>query len=242
MPERFFRSEPETDKTAGNEEFHAPVPECFKDELRMLKNVKFTLCTNTDIIQSLPAFVQALDTFEDYLNKIAGMYQDTKDRLINFTCKLASAVNTYGVMTENNELISESSLDEEELENQSDESLLHKSSRILEHARMYLQAPNPFGIYHEIFVECENAMDNYGYATDRPMSPQTEKNSWKLEHDRLFIKAHEFMYGTLDRMVDSMKAKYPRFYREYQKSRLVEKPETPPKVKKTEEGSFELPF
>ncbi|MGE5354264.1 MAG: hypothetical protein ACM3P0_19415 [Acidobacteriota bacterium] len=242
MPERFFMSAPETDKNERNDELPGPVPECFKDELRMLNNVKFTLCTNTDIIQSLPSFVQALDTFEDYINKISGMYKDTKTRLIKFTCKLATAVNTYGVMTENDELISESSVDEDDLETQSDEILLNKSSRILEHARKYLQAPNPFGIYHEIFVECEDAMDNFGYATDKQGSSTIEKNSWKKEHDRLFIHAHEHMKDTLDRLVDSVKAKYPRFYREYRKSQIVEKSVTPPGTKKTEEGSFEMPF
>lgn len=241
MPERFFMSAPEKDKTVRNDNFNGPVPECFKDELLMLKNVKFTLCTNTDIIQSLPSFVQALDTFENYINKISSMYKDTKTRLIKFTCRLATAVNTYGVMTENNELITESSFDEDDLENQSDENLLNKSRRILEHSRMYLQAPNPFGIYHEIFVECEDALDNFGYATDS-MTQNAEKNSWKKEHDRLFINAHEFMKETLDRLVDSLKAKHPRFYREYQKSRIVEKPVIPPVPKKTGEENFEVPF
>ncbi|MCU7490407.1 MAG: hypothetical protein ACM3UR_10210 [Bacteroidota bacterium] len=242
MPERFFISAPATEKTERNDEPNGPIPECFKDEFRMLNNVKFTLCTNTDIVQSLPTFVQALDTFEGYVNKISGMYKDTRARLIKFTCRLATAVSTYGVMTENNELISESSVDEDNLENQSDHILLFKSSRILEHARKYLQAPNPFGIYHEIFVECEDAMDNFGYAAEGPGSTLIEKNNWKKEHDRLFINAHEFLQGTLDRLVDSIKAKYPRFYREYQKSKILDKPVMPPEPGKTGEGSFGVPF
>lgn len=244
MPERFFVTETATGKTAPALEIQSLIPECFKDEFKMLNKVRFTLFTNTDIVQSLPTFVQALDTFDDYINKISKMYKDTKARLIKFTCRLAAAVNTYGVMTENDELITESSVDEEDLENQSDETLLKRSIRILEHARKYLQAPNPFGIYHEIFVECEAAMDDFGYAINSRESPSTEKSSWKKEHDSLFAHAHDFMNSTLDRLVDSVKGKYPGFYREYEKAKIVEKPvsQTQPEQKKAEEGNFHLPF
>lgn len=250
MPERFFVSESGTGKTLNidlhEDDIHTSVPECFKNELKMMNSVKFTLCTNTDIVQTLPTFVQALDTFEDYLNKISRMYSDTKARLIQFTCRLASAVNTYGVMIDNDELIAASLVKEDELENQTDEILLNKSSRILEDARKYLQAPNPFGIHQGIFSECETVMNDFGYANDMPSSRKAEKNNWKEEHDRLFVNAHEFLKTTLDRLVDSLKAKYPGFYREYQKSRTVEKP-APDKNKskegtKAEESSYEIPY
>lgn len=244
MPERFFVTETAAGKSAPEFEIQDLIPECFKDELKMLNKVKFTLCTNTDIVQSLPTFVQALDTFEDYINKISIKYRDIKNRLIKLTCRLAAAVNTYGVMTENDELIMESSVDEDDLENQNDETLLKKSGRILEHARKYLQAPNPFGIYHEIFVECEAAMDDFGYAINKRALSSIEKNSWKKEHDSLFAHAHEFMNSTLDRLMDSVKGKYPGFYREYEKAKIVEKPlpQIPSEKRKTEEGDFEITF
>ncbi|HEX2866330.1 MAG TPA: hypothetical protein VHO03_04780 [Ignavibacteriales bacterium] len=256
MPERFFISESGKGKTAaenqgkkfdfdliGNET-HNSLPECFVNELKMLKSVKFTLCTNTDIVQTLPKFVQALDTFEDYLNKISRMYTDTKARLIQFTCRLASAVNTYGVMIDNDELITASLVKEDDLENQTDEVLFNRSSRILEDARKYLQAPNPFGIYQEIFSECEAVMNDFGYAVDMPQSHKKGNNSWKEEHDRLFINAHEFLNTTLDSLVDSLKGKYPGFYREYRKSRTVEKPakDKPQADRKAEESSYEIPY
>lgn len=257
MPERFFVIESGTGKTAAEnqgkklnsdlheDDVHYSVPECFKKELEMLNSVKFTLCTNTDIVQSLPTFVQALDTFEDYLNKISRMYRDAKARLIQFTCRLASAVNTYGVMIDNDELIMASLVKEDDLESQTDEVLLNRSSRILEDARKYLQAPNPFGIYQEIFSECETVMNDFSYAIDIPVSRgQADKNSWKEEHDRLFVNAHEFLKTTLDSLVDSLRGKYPGFYREYQKSRTVEKPAEGKLQadKKAEESSYEIPY
>ncbi|MCU7494042.1 MAG: hypothetical protein HF314_02630 [Ignavibacteria bacterium] len=254
MPERFFISEPGAEQAAKGgllpdldlqeREIQRLIPEYFKDEFRMLKNVRFTLCTNTDIVQSLPNFVQALDTFEGYINNINRMYRDTKARLIEFTCRLAAAVNTYGVMIENDELIVESSVDEIFLENLNDEIILSRSGRILEHARRYLQAPNPFGIYHEIFTECETAMDDFGYATSGPGSSLRGKNNWKKEHDRLFVNAHEFMKNNLDRLVDSLKSKYPGFYREYQKARILEKHEArgPSDTNKPEEDSYGMAY
>lgn len=244
MPERFFLTETGSGKPAPELEIQNLIPECFKDELKMLNKVKFTLCTNTDIVQTLPTFVRAFDTFEDYINKISMKYKDIKDRLVKLTCKLAAAINTYGVMTENDELIAEASFSQEDLENQSDEVLLNKSYKILEDARKYLQMPNPFGIYHEIFVECEAAMDDFGYGINQQEPSPIEKNSWKKEHDSLFAHAHEFMNSTLDRLVDSLKGKYPVFYREYQKAKIVEKPapQLPPENRKTEQGGFQISF
>ncbi|MGE5432449.1 MAG: hypothetical protein ACM3QX_15310 [Syntrophomonadaceae bacterium] len=246
MPERFFRQEPVSGEKLAPESSNvkASFPESFEDELKMLNKIKFTLCTNTDIVQTLPAFVQAVDTFENYINNITGKYRELKNRLIIFTCRLASAVNTYGVMTENNELIAESSFCEEDLQKQKDDLLLGKCISILEHARIYLQAPNPFGIYHEFFVECETAADDFRYAISRPDFSLSDKNSWKKEHDTLLMGAHEFMYTTLDRLADSLKGKYPGFYREYQECRIVEKPgvQLPSKDKKAEINSFDIPF
>lgn len=260
MPERFFLSESVTGNSAGTKGENSkpdtrnnytlnPLPERFASELKMLNKVRFTLCTNSDIVQTIPSFVQALDTFKDHLNKITGMYRDIKKQLIQFTCRLAEAVKTYGVMIDNSELIEESSVREDDLENQSDEVLLNKSNKILEDARIYLQPPNPFGIYHEILSECEAVMDNFGYAIDKTAYSPDEKNSWKNEHDALFVNAHEFLQGTLDTLAESLKTKHPGFYREYQLSRTLEKPDlqapsaaVPPDNQRAETGGYYIPY
>ncbi|MGE5399238.1 MAG: hypothetical protein ACM3S2_02480 [Ignavibacteriales bacterium] len=195
----------------------------FCDELNMLQAVRSTLYNHNHILITIPDFIDALGTFEDYINQITDMYKDARKQLVHYISKFARAIKTYAVMTENGDLIEETSIKESDCEIMHNDDLLNLGKNILEYARMYMQSPNPFGIFNQTFEDCENVIDNFSYAIDRSGSGVFEKNRWKDMHDALYSQAHDLLNNTIDKMSDTLKANHPEFYREYQASRIINK-------------------
>lgn len=185
---------------------------------QLLKNIYITLLTNSDITSTIPQLTQIIDEFRELFPNIGTINYSSKSDSNEFNIhrvtsnfyylleKILVALNEYAVISENAELLAFISITKEcpLIYNQS--SFTKKAKSTLTYAHQYLFAIERFGIRKHNLVEFEMEINN------------CEKYNL-LNENEVKEKIYSLLFR-IDHLIESLKERYPRFYNEYQMSKL----------------------
>lgn len=185
----------------------------------ILKSVYKTLLTNSDITSSIPHLTQLIDEFGELVPGLelanstnTEFSKDDRQKIYpdNFYYlleKISVALGNYAVISENSELLTCISFTRDCPVNSDSSEFLKKVKLILEFANHYLFALEKLGIkkHHLIEFEIEiNSCEKYK----------------KFRGKELNERVNAVIYR-IDQLIESLRDKYPRFYHEYQISKLT---------------------
>jgi len=188
-----------------------------QSNINILKKVKYTMSTNSDILSFYPNLIEAKDNVCKYINQLNDLYGQTKKHFVECILKIGEALKNYGVMTENSEIISEASVKENQLLEMNDHALLEKGFRIFRYAKSYIQSLYAFDNLKTIVNECYACTDE---GIESEQINQNEKSAINV-YRKTFIDAKEYLTNHVDSIFGEIREKHPAFYFEYRKARLV---------------------
>lgn len=187
--------------------------------LYMLRAVKTTLITNSDIVNTMPQLTIAIDKFSEYLDKISRNPPETKENLIKLVLRTSSALHELAIMAENIELLDQTNLKEPLLRQMSDLDLVKLVKEIYELANMYQNSLVSFGIQEHQIVNLEYIMDDF--CSSISINGRTAAEVQQEDQNRIYDAALEILNDNIDSHIESIRTIYPRFYNEYQASRFL---------------------
>lgn len=186
---------------------------------RILKNIYLTLITNSDITSAIPQLTQIIDEFGELIpNLDSNKYslingtgefnvQALTDNFYYLLEKILIALNEYGAMIENSELLAFTSVEKECPLTSDQTNFMKKVKMAFTYANQFLFALERFGIRKHHLVEFEMEINN------------CEKYNLLNENE-----VKERIYSLLfriDHLIELLKDRYPRFYNEYKMSKLT---------------------
>lgn len=187
--------------------------------LYMLRAVKTTLITNSDIVNTMPQLTIAIDKFSEYLDKINKNPPETKDNLIKLALRISSALHELAIMAENIELLDQTNIKEALLREMSDLDLVKLIKEIYEVANMYQNSLVSFGIQEHQIVNLEYVMDDF--CSSISLKGRAAGEEQQEDQNRIYDAAMEILNENIDIHIESIRTVYPRFYNEYQASRFL---------------------
>lgn len=184
-------------------------------KIRVIKCVKFTLETNSDIIDFFPDFILARDTFYDKERTLCDFYSNNKHYFIKIILKLAETLREYGVITDNSDIIEQSKLTADQLYKFNEKELVIKGLSIFNNAKIYFQSLTQIGNLHNILLEIKDGTSIFNESFN------DNNNNLSEVYNKLHDDLKEFLYKTIDKLANELKEQYPRFYIEYKSARLA---------------------
>lgn len=185
-------------------------------KMSLVKSVKYTLETNSDIINTIPDFVTARDMLSDKVKRLCSFYEETRQHFIDVMLQIAESLKEYGVMTENSEVIEHSSLKKDLLLRMGDKELVIRCASVFKFARTYLQSLYLIGNMKNILSGFESQSILFSST-----SVKTEDKSIYNFYNKLYSDVKEYLCITIDKLVNDLKEHHPGFYIEYKSSRLA---------------------
>ena len=185
-------------------------------KMSLVKSVKYTLETNSDIINTIPDFVTARDVLSEKVKRFSSFYEETRRHFISVMLQIAESLREYGVMTENSEVIEHSAIRKDQLFRMGDKDLVIRCASVYKFARTYLQSLYLIGNLKNILSGSESQSIMF-----ISQSAKTEDSSIFSLYNKFYIDIKEYMCVTIDKLVNDLKVNHPGFYIEYKSSRLA---------------------
>lgn len=185
---------------------------------QLIRNIYITLLTNSDITSTIPQLTQIIDEFRELFPNISNMNFSQKSDSNEFSIngitsnfyylfeKILVALNEYAALNENSELLSFTSTTKECPLIPDQSSFMKKVKCTLTYAHHYLNGIEKFGIKKHHLVEFEMEVDNcekYNLLNENEVKQKISSLLFRIDH-----------------LIESLKDRYPRFYNEYQMSKL----------------------
>lgn len=193
----------------------------YESKLAMLKAVKSTLITNSDIVITIPQLTEAIDKLNEYLGRISKTPPETKENFIKIIARVSSALRNLAVMVENSDLLDETADKDVNLRELDELDLLRKGKRVYDYANMYMNSLCSFGVMEHVLIEFENKMEDFSCTVASKESQYMGDSLILEEQERLYNGALTHVSETVDRLVEELREAYPRFYNEYRTSRVI---------------------
>jgi transcriptional regulator with PAS, ATPase and Fis domain len=190
------------------------------NELKILQKIRKMLTDNAAIISEIPEFSAIMDQFSLLIDKAYSQYQDNKNSLINMIAQISDGLRNYGVMTDNDEIISVASIKKNNLYDLEDHELLERAFRIIQLARSYLSSLFLFGVQFNSLVEAENQANALSYITGLTGTDVFEETEWKRRIDEIYNETNCFVREKLDKLIENLKDQHPQLLKEYISAKL----------------------
>ncbi|MCX6150039.1 MAG: hypothetical protein NTX22_05910 [Ignavibacteriales bacterium] len=218
-------------------------------KLEMIKAVQFTLLTNSDITSSNSKLIETVNTLNDYIQKLGSVnkvQQSNKsfdnsegytieEQFSRIFLRIVYALNSFASMVENVELMTETSTLKYHLNKIKGDDLLEKGKLMLNYAISNFPSLEHFGITERLLTDFESTLRNFSESLSGDISsfnPELEDENEDFNIDEVI----DFIENTVDNQVKSIRGTFPKFYNEYQTSRMNNKLAS--QLKNAEQSSF----
>lgn len=191
-----------------------------QSKIKIIKSVKFTLETNSDIIDLFPELILARDIFYNKEKTLCEFYSTNKHYFLKIVLKIAESLREYGVMADNSEIIEHGKITIEQLFKLGEKELAIKGLSIFNFAKTYFESLIHIGNLYNMLAEIKNESNIFNETL------YNESHSLSDVYNQIHHDMKEFLFKTIDRLVNELKEKYPRFYIEYKSARLAGSIET----------------
>lgn len=205
----------------------------FESKLAMIKAVQYALNSNSDIITDYPKLAETINTFNEFISKIPVAQKQTNYQIKNKSEKLdpeeqfskilllvARQLNSFAAMVENVELMTETIALKNNFSKLHKYDLLEKGRRIFHYLIENFLYLEHFGIQESTVKEFELQMRNF----DNYLSDQANNNLKKMytgDEELSIDEVVSFIEESLDEEIKLLRIRFPKFYNEYTRSRIM---------------------
>ncbi|MGE5458526.1 MAG: hypothetical protein ACM3RX_09245 [Methanococcaceae archaeon] len=211
----------ESQNIINAEDHAAQLPFSISSEFTRLKTIQYMLKTNSEIISTFPEFANTIDKLNEITTRIFCMYSNIKEKLINLIIKITNGLRSYGVMTDNEEIISASSVKSTTLNSLNDTELLKRGDLILDCTHRYFSSLCYFGVQIQTLLDFEKNKEIFSYIIGSSGTYIFENTPWKQEIDSIYADANKLIKGNIDIIMEHIKAEHPNLYLEYITAKLA---------------------
>lgn len=206
-----------------------------KNKLAMYKSVKVVIASHADAWSELPAFVSAVERFNDRLGKLeqSAYLQDlsivgvsavknaVKTMAVEKTHAMASAMLAYGVVSDNVELISRMKITRSTLLKSSRDRVLVFIDRVLESAAKYLESLSIYGVEQSDVNELRSLRDELNIQLSAPRNAIIDRKGETAKINFLEKELDVIVNLQLDKLVVVLKEGHPDFFVDYKNARMI---------------------
>jgi hypothetical protein len=201
----------------------------------MYTSVISTLNSNSDTVASLPALSNAFENFKsvvtevetknkEYLEATAGKTaakDKEEDEVIEKTVTLASVVNAYANINNNEELKTLTKISYSYLKEMRDSDMLQKLKSFYETIQKYAADLADFGVTEDDITVLNTKIEEYIDSLENKESSLSERAAARKALSDLFSKATSILRDQMDKIVEIFYERDKDFYNSYQSARVI---------------------